>query len=121
MSYERCQMIRSLPLAVLTLCSRDDDIVTTHVDFEFFQRPRWWSTDVLSVQVVLPVVASAPDLFSFRSVLHDAFQMRAHSRESLELSGRCMHQDAGLVAELENFPGVNRHLTQFRGDHRVFR
>ena len=79
-----------------------DDIVPACVDFEFFQGTRWRTGDVFSVQVVLSVVAGAPNQFYVGAVLNYAFEVRANSRKSFQLTGRRANNYAWLVAKLKN-------------------
>jgi hypothetical protein len=48
-------------------------------------------------------MTSTPDLFLFRTVLHDTIQVRARSRKSFQLTTVGAHEDSGLVAKFENF------------------
>ena len=59
-------------------CFADDDFVAASVHFVFFQRTRRWTTDVLAVEVVVPVMTGAPNLFCFGLILDDAVEMSAH-------------------------------------------
>src|SRR6266576_359421 len=102
MTNERCQMIRSLPLAVLTLRSRHHHIITASIYLVLFQGPGRWSTYVLSAQVVLPVMTCTPNLFRVIAILDDALEVRTDRRKCFELSGRGMDQDTGFVSKLEN-------------------
>src|ERR1044072_796451 len=86
-----------------SLCPGDHDVIAARVHFVLFQRTRRWTTDVFSAQVVLPVMTGTPNLFRVVAVLHDALEVRAHSRKGFELARRRVHQDARFVSELENF------------------
>src|SRR5215813_6570330 len=48
------------------------DPLFLHLDDIALQRPRWWTRDVLAVEIKVPVVAGAPDVSEVRPVLHDA-------------------------------------------------
>src|SRR2546430_11995327 len=87
----------------LTLRSRHHNIIAAGIHLVLFQGSGRRSTDVLSAQVVLPVMTGAPNLLRLSAILDDALEVRTHRRKCLELSGRGMDQDAGLVSELENF------------------
>ena len=104
----------------MCLRSGDNHIIATQVDFELFQRTRWRPANVLSTQVVLPVVTGAPNLFSLGTILNDALKVCADRRERFEFTSVGMNENARLVAKLENLAGVDRNLAEFRSYHRVF-
>src|SRR5438128_12457656 len=114
MSNERCQMIRSLPLAVLTLCSCHHHIIAAGIHLVRFQRPRRRATNVLSAKVVLPVMTSTPNLLCIIAILDDALEVRTDSGKCFELSCRCMNQDAALVSVREHYSLVDRQFTDRR-------
>jgi hypothetical protein len=83
-------------------CSGNHDIITAGVNFKLFQRARRRTTDIFAAQVVLAVVAGAPNLFRVGAILHYAFEVGAHGRKRFELSGSCTDEDPRLIAELED-------------------
>ena len=103
--------------SVLTLCSRHDDIIAARIHLVLFQRPRRWPPDVLAAQVVLSVVTGAPNLFRVGAILNDAFQMGAHRGKSFQIARGRAYENSRLVSELEDLPGIHRHLAQLGGHH----
>jgi hypothetical protein len=100
----KCQMSNS------SLGSRNDNIVATRIHLKLFQGPRRGTADILTAQVVLPVVTGAPNLLGVFFVLDDAFQVGTHGRERFEFSAGCVHQDARLVSEFEDLSRVQAGL-----------
>src|SRR5213075_1664257 len=77
--YPRLMFVISIWCRCLNfLASRDHHIVAARVDFVLFQRPRRRPADVLSAQVVLPVMTGAPNLFGVVPVLHNALEVGTH-------------------------------------------
>ena len=106
----------SPPYRFALLASCHHYLIAARIHFVFFQRSWRRTTDILSAQIVLAVVTGTPNLFGVVTVLDDAFKVRADGREGFEFSTRGMHQDARLVAKLENFSGVRRHPRQLVPD-----
>src|SRR5205807_4392242 len=80
--HRRVSVVKSSFLCVLCgsnfLAPRHHHVIAARIHLVFFQRPWWWTTDVLSAQVVLPVMTGAPNLFCIVAVLDDALEVRAH-------------------------------------------
>ena len=71
--------------------------------------------DVLAVQVVVAVVAGAPDLAEVRSVLHRAVQVGADRGEGPEVTARGADQDPRAASELEDLPRIGLHVVGLDG------
>src|SRR5687768_1277586 len=96
-------------------CFAHDDLVAAGIHFEFFQRPRRWSTDVLAVEVVIAVVTSAPDMFCFGLILDDAVEVRADGGECFYFAGVGAHENSRLAPKLKDLSGIDRELVQLCG------
>src|SRR6266542_3735898 len=91
------------------------DLVSAHVHDEAVERARGRALDVLAVQIVVPVVAGAPDMAHVGTVLHGAVEVRAHRGEGAQLAGRRPHEDPRAAAELEDLPRVGLHVVGLEG------
>jgi hypothetical protein len=84
-------------------CSSDvlsyDDFISLKNDFVGFQWPRRRSRDISAIEIVLPVVTSAPDKPHIFAILHSALEMRTDCRECPQISTCCTYQKGGLLPE----------------------
>ncbi len=83
-----------------------DDRVPADVDGVRLQRPGRRAGAVRALQVVVAVVAGAPDVLEVLPVLDDAGQVRADGRERPNLSAGRPDQDGRPRAELDDPPAV---------------
>ena len=98
----RARRIRHQVLRMITTSS------PCSVDVEAIERPRRRTVDVAAVQVVVAVVARAPDVLEVGAVLHRAGQVRAGGGERAELARRRADDDDGRRAEGDDLAGVRR-------------
>jgi hypothetical protein len=95
-------------------CSSDvlgyDDFISLKNDFIGFQGSRRWSRDISAIEIVLPVVTSAPDKSHIFAILHSALEMRTDCRERPQLSTCCAYQKGGLIPEPEDESAVFRDI-----------
>ncbi len=90
--------------------------ISAHIDVVLFQRPGRRACDVLSVQIVMTVMAGAPDMIEVGPVLNDASQMSANRAETTDLSFWSSDQYSGLAAKAKDLPGIRFYL--FRLDRK---
>src|SRR5215471_8179322 len=112
------QSIRA-PVFMGGLCFGDYNVVSVSVDHVFFKGPGRRPANILAVEVVLSIMTGTPNLFFFRAVLHNAFQVGADGRKRPEVARLCPDQYARFVAELEDLAGIDRQLAHLAGANRV--
>jgi hypothetical protein len=59
------------------------NIFAAFIDRVFLEGTWWWTANILAAQIVLTIMASAPNLFCIRPILDDAIQVGANRRERL--------------------------------------
>src|SRR5687768_948941 len=97
------------------LSPRDDHLVAADVDLKFLQRARRRARDILSCQVVTPIVASTPNHLFVLAILNGAVEMRADGGIRAVFSSGSPDQNSRLAPEFEDFAFIGFQFRGFRG------
>src|SRR5215467_11417763 len=106
--------LRTARRGAISLClaiAPDENFVAAHLGFEQFQRSRRRPGNILAGQVILAVVAGAPDALQIVTVLDGAGKMRACRRHGAEFSARHPHQQSRTSPKTKNLSTIGLELS----------
>src|SRR6476659_10453146 len=98
------------------LAASDKYLVAPDLHFKRLQRTRRRAGNVTTVDVILAVMAGAPDLARVITILHGARKVRAGGRHGLILAGGGTDQQSRAAAEAKHLAAIRLQLASLCSD-----
>ena len=90
-----------------------DNLLPSNAHKIALQRSRRWASNVDSVEIIVTIMARAPDVTEVGPVLNDASEMGANCSKGPQISIWSSNQDSRLAPELEDLSAVGFYVVGF--------